>query len=131
MTRVQEEDVQDALLRYTGEGSVSIGEGNVTIEIDSKDIHTVDSPDCIFQIIITYELFGDEMRVELPLPVEAEATGLDSAREDLKKLIERENYIPEFPMLVVAESSYGNDIEQVDQTVEYHIRQIPERILDE
>jgi hypothetical protein len=131
MTRVQEEDVHDALLKYAGEGTVEIGDGEVDVEITPVDIHTVDSPDCILWLEIVLEMFSEEFQVKLPLPVEAEAAGLDHAKEDLEKFIERENYIAELPMLIVAEKGFDGDEESVEQRISYNLKQIPERLLTE
>jgi hypothetical protein len=131
MTRVYEEDVHDALLRYAGEETVEIGDGEVDIEITPVDIHTIDSPDSIVWLKLNLEMFSEEFRVKIPLPVEAEAAGLDHAKEDLEKFIQRENYIAELPMLIVAEKGFDSDEESVKQRVSYNLEQIPERLLDE
>lgn len=131
MTRVQEEDVHDALLKYAGEGSVEIGDGEVDIEITPVDIHTIDSPDSILWLDVKLNMFSEELQVKLPLPIEAEAAGLDHAKEDLEKFIERENYIAELPMLIVAEKGFDGDEEDVEQRVTYNLKQIPERLLTE
>lgn len=131
MTRVLEEDVHDALLKYAGEGSVDIGDGNIDIELTVSDIHTIDSPDCLLWLDIDLDIFSQALEVRLPLPVEAEAAGLEHAREDLEKLVERENYYPEIPMLIVAEKGFNDDEEDVNQRVSYKLKQIPERLLDE
>jgi hypothetical protein len=131
MTRVYEEDVHDALLRYAGEETVEIGDGEVDIEITPVDIHTIDSPDSIVWVKLNLEMFSERFRVKIPLPVEAEAAGLDHAKEDLEKFIQRENYIAELPMLIVAEKGFDSDEESVKQRVSYNLEQIPERLLDE
>lgn len=131
MTRVHEEDVHDALLRYAGEETVEIGDGEVDIEITPVDIHTIDSPDSIIWVKLNIEMFSERFRVKIPLPVEAEAAGLDHAKEDLEKFIQRENYIAELPMLIVAEKGFDSDDESVKQRVSYNLEQIPERLLDE
>jgi len=131
MTRVYEEDVHDALLRYAGEETVEIGDGEVDIEITPVDIHTIDSPDSIVWLKLNLEMFSEQFRVKIPLPVEAEAAGLDHAKEDLEKFIQRENYIAELPMLIVAEKGFDSDEESVKQRVSYKLEQIPERLLDE
>jgi|AntRauMinimDraft_3_1070383.scaffolds.fasta_scaffold04543_2 hypothetical protein len=131
MTRVYEEDVHDALLRYAGEETVEIGDGEVDIEITPVDIHTIDSPDSIVWLKLNLEMFSEQFRVKIPLPVEAEAAGLDHAKEDLEKFIQRENYIAELPMLIVAEKGFDSDEESVKQRVSYNLEQIPERLLDE
>lgn len=131
MTRVQEEDVHNALLRYAGEETVEIGDGEADIKVTPIDIHTVDSPDCLLQLEIELEMFSQELQIKLPLPVEAEAAGLKHAKEDLEKFIQRENYIAELPMLIVAEKGFDAEDESVDQTVSYQLKQIPERLLKE
>lgn len=131
MTRVSEDDVHDALTRYEGEGTVQVGESEVTVTFDTEDIHTVDSPDCLLHVTLEFELFGQTMQAKLPLPVEAEAAGLHNAEEDLRKLVERRNHVPEFPMLIVAEKGFDRSEEQVEQAVDYRLRQMPERLLDE
>lgn len=131
MTRVHEEDVHDALLRYAGAETVEIGDGEVDIEITPIDIHTIDSPDSIIWVKLNLEMFSERFRVKIPLPVEAEAAGLDHAKEDLEKFIQRENYIADLPMLIVAEKGFDSDKESVKQRVSYNLEQIPERLLDE
>jgi len=131
MTRVYEEDVHEAILRYAGEETVEIGDGEVDIEITPVDIHTIDSPDSIVWLKLNLEMFSEQFRVKIPLPVEAEAAGLDHAKEDLEKFIQRENYIAELPMLIVAEKGFDSDEESVKQRVSYNLEQIPERLLDE
>lgn len=131
MTRVQEEDVHDALLRYAGEGSVEIGDGEVDIEITPVDIHTIDSPDCLLWLEVKLEMFSEEFHLKIPLPVEAEAAGLNHAKEDLEKFIERENYVANLPMMIVAEKGFDADEESVEQRISYDLKQIPERLLNE
>lgn len=131
MTRIYEEDVYNTLLKYAGKETTEIGDGEVKIEITPKDIHTIDSPDCLLELDITLEICSQELRIALPLPVEAEAAGLSHAEEDLEKFIKRENYIAELPMLIVAENGFDEDSERVNQSVSYELRQIPERLLEE
>ena len=131
MTRVQEEDVHDALLRYAGEGSVKIGDGEIDIGITPVDIHTIDSPDCLLWLEVKLEIFSEEFHLKIPLPVEAEAAGLNHAKEDLEKFIERENHIANLPMMIIAEKGFDADEESVNQRISYNLKQIPERLLSE
>lgn len=130
MTRVDENDVADALLKFEGSDTAEVGELDVTVSIDVDNIYAFDSPDCIFKIDLEYKLFGQEMKVSVPLPVEAEASGLDAAVEDLDKLIERKNYVPYFPMLVVAEGGSGQVVVEKSQSIKYTLRQVPLRRLN-
>jgi len=129
MTRVDENDVANALSKFEGEDTAQVGDMEVDISIDVNNIYAYDSPDCIFSIELEYELFGQQMSVTVPLPVEAEAAGLDAAVEDLDKLIERKNHVPQFPMLVVAEHGWDQTELERSQPVRYSVRQVPLRRL--
>lgn len=131
MVRVYEDDVLDSLLKYTGEGSTAVGDAEVTVELEVDDIHRFDSPDFILWMTVEIDLEAKTLKSEVPLPVEAESSGLGDAGEDLEKLVNRENYLPSLPMLVVAASGWGTEEEMVQQSVNYVKSQIPERAIDD
>lgn len=131
MVRVKEEDVYAALLKYAGRGeSFKIGKAEIQLSLKPQDIHIGDSPDFILWLEVSLKLFAQNLRVRVPIPVEAEEGGFDKALEDLKKFIEREHYPLEIPMLVVAAKGY-NALEQSGKLpVQFMIKQIPVRLLE-
>lgn len=131
MPEVTENEVCSALLKCKGSGKLYIGNCEITISLDPVDIHGTDSPDCILWVYLSLILFGQDLRLRVPIPVEAEKGGIyGGALEDLKKFIEREKYPIELPMLVVAESGYATK-EQTPESfpVRFVINQIPIRQL--
>ncbi len=131
MPEVREEDVYNALLRFKGKEKVEIGNAEITIELTPVDIHNIDSPDSILWINISLKLFGQNLRLRVPIPVEAEKHGIDDAVEDLDKFVERRRYPVEIPMLVIAEAGYKKREEDRTFPVKFTITQIPIRRLNE
>lgn len=132
MVEVNEKEVYYALLKYKGMGKVDIGGAEICVALNPVDIHKVDSPDCILWVDISLKLIGQNLRLRIPIPVEAEKGGIyGGALEDLKKFIERRKYSIEIPMLVIAEAGY--DIREQSETfpVRFTISQIPVRLLKE
>ncbi len=130
MVGVKEEDVYNALLKCAGRGEpFEVGKAGIQVSLQPQDIHIGDSPDFILWLEVSLRLFAQNLRVKIPIPVEAEGKGINEALEDLEKFIERGNYPLEFPMLVVAAKGY-NTLEQTGKLpVQFMIKQIPVRLL--
>jgi hypothetical protein len=132
MPEVKEDQIFNRLLPYRGSARVSIGKAVVSIDLNPIDNHAGDSPDFILVVDTTIRVFGEELRLRIPLPIEAEKGGIDGgAMEDLRKFIEREKHIIEIPMLVVAEAGYGSRELKEKVPVKFSIRQIPVRQTNE
>jgi hypothetical protein len=131
MPEVRERDVCNALLRYKGSGKINIGEAEISISLTPVDNHNADSPDCLLWVDLSLKLFGQDLKLKIPIPVEAEKIGLNCAIEDLEKLIEREKFPIEMPMLVIAESGFDNSERKGVFPVRFVINQIPIRLLKE
>jgi len=132
MPSVEEKAVSDALLKYKGTREFDIGNAHVAFSLNPADIHDVDSPDFIFWVEISMRVFGQDLKLRIPLPFEAEKGGIyGGALEDLRKFVEREHYPIELPMLVVAESGYENTEEKHSIPVRFSVTQVPVRVLDE
>lgn len=131
MPEVRERDVCDALLRYKGSGKINIGEAEIGVSLIPVDNHNADSPDCLLMIELSLKLFGQDLKLKIPIPVEAEKVGLNGAIEDLEKLIERERFPIEMPMLVVAESGFDSSERKGVFPTRFVINQIPVRLLKE
>jgi hypothetical protein len=129
---VKEERVYDALLRYKGKGKTQIADTEIGLSLNPIDIHGADSPDCVLWIDISLRIFGQDLKLRVPIPVEAEKGGIfGGALEDLRKFVEREKYPIELPMLVIAEAGYNAKQERVSFPVRVAISQIPVRLLNE
>ncbi len=80
---------------------------------------------------VRFELFGQPVKVVVPIPVEAEKGGIHGgALEDLRKLIERRKHMAEIPMIVVAESGYASKEQVKDLPTRFQISQVPIRRLE-
>ncbi len=132
MPEVNEKKVYDALLRCKGDKEVHIGDAAIGLSLNPSDIHNTDSPDSILWLNITLSLFGQSLKLKIPIPVEAEKGGIyGGALEDLKKFIERGRHFIELPMLVVAEAGYEVIEQKGNLPVRFTISQIPVRLLNE
>jgi hypothetical protein len=130
MPEVNEKEVCDALLKYKGSGKMHIENAEISLSLDPVDIHSVDSPDCLLWIYISLKLFGQDLKLRIPIPVEAEKGGIfGGALEDLRKFVERGRYPMELPMLVVAEAGYDTNEQIVSFPVRFVISQLPIRHL--
>lgn len=131
MPNVSEDDVYDALLTCKGMAELDLGKAHVSVYLNPIDIHNSDSPDFILWVDISIRIFGQDLKLRIPLPVEAEKGGIyGGALEDLKKYIEREHYQIELPMLVVSESGYDNKEEKARLLTKILITQVPIRALE-
>jgi hypothetical protein len=130
MVEVNEREVYNILLKYKGRGKVNIQGTEVDIALNPVDIHEVDSPDCLLWIEVSLRVFGQDLQLRIPIPVEAEKGGIyGGALEDLKKFVERRKYPIEVPMLVIAEAGYDSK-EQIEAfPVRFSLSQSPIRLL--
>ena len=129
MPKVNEGHVYDGLLRYSGEDRVRIGDAEIRLRLRPDDIHATDSPDCLLWIELSFRLFGQQVQLKVPIPVEAEKGGTPGALEDLQKFVERGHYPIQMPMLVVAETGYETRRQKEKFPVEFTITQVPVRVL--
>ena len=130
MPEVNEKKVYDALLRYKGGGKIYLEDAEFGLFLNPIDIHDVDSPDCLLWINISLKLFGQNLKLRVPIPVESEKGGIyGGALEDLKKFIERGKYPIELPMLVIAEAGYDTKEQNEVLPVRITINQIPVRLV--
>jgi hypothetical protein len=131
MPEVNERKVYNALLKYKGSGKIQIENVDIILSLDPIDIHSVDSPDCLLWVNISLKLFGQDVKIKVPVPVEAEKGGISGgALDDLKKFVEREKYPIELPMLVIAEAGYDTREQKETLPVKFTISQIPVRLLE-
>jgi len=127
---VNEKKVYDVLLRYKGEGKIEIEDADISLSLNPIDIHDIDSPDCLLWIDISLRLFGQDLKLKVPIPIEAEKGGIyGGALEDLKKFIERGRYPIELPMLVIAEAGFDTKKQNETFPVRVTINQIPVRLV--
>ena len=131
LVRVKEEDVYATLIKYAGKGErFKIGKAEIQVSLQPQDIHIGDSPDFILWLEVSLKVFEQNMIVKVPIPVEAEAGGIDKALEDLNKFVKRGHYPLEVPMLVVATKGFRASEQHEKLPVHFMIKQIPERLLD-
>src|SRR4051812_2162816 len=101
MPPVDESKVFNALLAFRGQGIVALGDQELVVEVEPIDNHSGDSPDFFLWIKLSFAIFGQQVQVRLPIPVEAEKGGIDGgALDDLKKFLERRRHVLQLPMLV-------------------------------
>ena len=132
MPEVSERKVYDALLRHKGKGKIVIDDAEISLSLNPIDIHAVDSPDCLLWIDISLKMFGQDLKLRIPIPVEAEKAGIyGGALNDLRKFIERGKYPIELPMLVIAEAGYNRREQNETFPVRITISQIPIRLVNE
>jgi len=130
MPEVSVKELYNALLRYKGEGKIDIQDAEIKVALNPIDIHGADSPDCLLWIEISLKLLGQNLKLKIPIPVEAEKGGIYAgALEDLKKFVDRGKYPFEIPMLVVAEAGYDTREQSETFPVRFTISQIPIRLL--
>lgn len=132
MPEVNVEKVYRALLKYKGKkAKINIEDAEICISLNPVDIHKVDSPDCLLWVEISLKLLGQDLKLRIPVPVEAEKGGIyGGALDDLRKFVERKKYPISTPMLVVAEAGYDTKEQQPELfPVQFTINQIPIRLL--
>ncbi|MEX2287748.1 MAG: hypothetical protein WD648_11705 [Planctomycetaceae bacterium] len=131
MPDVDERKVFNALLRYRTRQKVLTEATNIEIEFRPVDNSVGDSPDFLLWLEVRFELFGQPVKVVVPIPVEAEKGGIHGgALEDLRKLIERRKHLAEIPMMVVSESGYDSMEQIKDLATRFQISQVPVRRLE-
>ncbi|MHA1169963.1 MAG: hypothetical protein ACTSRU_19210 [Candidatus Hodarchaeales archaeon] len=129
MPEVREQDVYKALLKSKGEGQTKVGKTEIRISLNPVDIHSIGRPDNILWFESTFEIFGQSLRISIPIPIEAEKNGIDDAIEDLDGFVERKKYYIEIPMLVIAEAGYAKREEIRSFPTKFLVSQIPIRRL--
>lgn len=130
MPEVSEKDVYNALLRYKGTWKIDVQDTQISLSLNPIDLHDVDSPDCILWVDIGLRLFGQDLKLRVPIPIEAEKGGIyGGALDDLRKLIERGKYPIELPMLVVAEAGYDTKERTEYYPTKFVVNQVPIRLL--
>jgi len=130
MPEVSVKKVYDSLLKHKGRGKIDIDDAEIDVALNPVDIHGADSPDCLLWVEISLELLGQDLKLRIPIPVEAEKGGIyGGALEDLKKFVDRGKYPIEIPMLVVAEAGFGTREQNETFPVRFTINQIPVRLL--
>ena len=56
--------------------SVQPNQGPITLRLRPVDNHAGDSPDFLLWVEVEFQLFGNDIRVAVPVPVEAEKGGI-------------------------------------------------------
>jgi hypothetical protein len=129
MPEVKEDDIYNALLRFKGENKAKIGAAEILLSLVPEDIHKFDRPDSILWVNISLKIFGQILKIRLPIPVEGEKHAIE-AQKDLEEFVKREKYLIEVPMLVIAEAGYRRREEPPKLfPVKFTITQIPVRRL--
>lgn len=100
-----------ALAKLNGKARANFDWGTVTVEFSSLNLSAGGrgSPDALVLINLEFDLLGEPVSVQVPVLVEAEKAGLESAIEDLDKFTNRSlNGEPSYlklPMLVATRST--------------------------
>ena len=130
MAGVTERQVYDALTNWAGHSElVNIGETELRVTLTPQDTHIGDSPDCILWFDIDLRIFSQDLKIRIPVPIEAEKAGLEAAVEDLDKFCERGHFRPEIPMLVVAEEGFSSQRKTSNILTNFKVKQVPVRLL--
>jgi len=123
---IKEDELYNKLLKLKKEGKI-----NITL----KDIEIIpnyklkDSPDFVLKVILKLSLPFQDFKMEIPLPLELEKTGVPNALEDLQKFIEREKFSLILPMLVVSNKNILSQEKEEKIKVKFEIKQIPYRLI--
>ena len=130
MAGVTERQVYDALSQCAGRSEIiKIGTAELHLTLTPQDTHIGDSPDCILWFEADIKIFSQDLRIRIPIPIEAEKAGLEAAVEDLDKFCERGHFLAEIPMLVVAEEGYSSQRKTSNMLTNFKIKQVPVRLL--
>ena len=130
MTNVTEREVFTALCSYAGQSDrVQIGKAEVTVQLEAQDNHVGDSPDSLLWVTVHVRVFEQDVRIRVPILVEAEKGGTQDAMEDLEKFAARGRHQLDLPMLVVASSGYSTKERTRAVPVKFSIRQLPVGLL--
>ena len=123
---IKDDELYNKLLKLKEEGKI-----NITL----KDIEIIpnyklkDSPDFVLKVILRLSLPFQDFKMEIPLPLELEKTGVPNALEDLQKFIEREKFSLILPMLVVSDKNILSQEKEEKIKVKFKIKQIPYRLI--
>jgi len=123
---IKDDELYNKLLKLKEEGKI-----NITL----KDIEIIpnyklkDSPDFVLKVILKLSLPFQDFKMEIPLPLELEKTGVPNALEDLQKFIEREKFSLILPMLVVSNKNILSQEKEEKIKVKFEIKQIPYRLI--
>jgi|SRR5581483_6657276 len=131
MPDVDESRVFAALSQYRTQLSIEGPLGQIELEFRPVDNRVGDSPDFFLWVEIRFALFGQPVKIAVPVPVEAEKGGIyGGALDDLRKFLDRKKHLAEIPMLVVAESGYATKEQDEALTTHFTISQVPIRQLE-
>lgn len=103
------------------------------IKVITKDIEIIpnyklkDSPDFVFIIKLRMNIFSQDFNIEVPLPIEIEKVGLNKAKDDLEKFVNREKFELILPMLIVSEKEILTEEKPRKLKTIFKLKQIPER----
>src|SRR5437763_571850 len=132
MATISEEAVYAALQRCSGSARLHLGEGEATASLSVQDNRVRDSPDFVLWLEVELRVFGQKVRVRVPIPIEAEKGGIKGgALEDLKKFAQRQRHRLELPMLVVAGSRHDHAAQTICLATDVAVRQVPGRFVEE
>jgi hypothetical protein len=130
MPEVDEREIYKVLSKIKGKAEINVDNAVITISLSPIDIHEIDSPDYLLWVDISLKLYGQDLKLRIPIPIEAEKGGIHGgALNDLQKFIRRKRYPIELPMLVIAEAGYDSKEVTESFPVRISINQIPVRLL--
>ena len=123
---IKEDELYNKLLKLKEEGKINIALKDIEIIPNYK---LKDSPDFVLKVILRLSLPFQDFKMEIPLPLELEKTGVPNALEDLQKFIEREKFSLILPMLVVSDKNILSQEKEEKIKVKFEIKQIPYRLI--
>ena len=123
---IKEDELYNKLLKLKEEGKINIALKDIEIIPNYK---LKDSPDFVLKVILRLSLPFQDFKMEIPLPLELEKTGVSNALEDLQKFIEREKFSLILPMLVVSDKNILSQEKEEKIKVKFEIKQIPYRLI--
>ena len=123
---IKEDELYNKLLKLKEEGKINIALKDIEIIPNYK---LKDSPDFVLKVILKLSLPFQDFKMEIPLPLELEKTGVPNALEDLQKFIEREKFCLILPMLVVSDKNILSQEKEEKIKVKFEIKQIPYRLI--
>lgn len=122
---IKEDKVYTILLKEKSKISIALKDLEIIPNYKLKD-----SPDFILRIILKLSLLSQDFRIEIPLPLEVEKSGISQALEDLKKFIKKEKFVLILPMLVISNKKILTQRREEKMKVIFKIRQIPCRLIE-
>ena len=123
---IKEDELYNKLLKLKEERKINIALKDIEIIPNYK---LKDSPDFVLKVILRLSLPFQDFKMEIPLPLELEKTGVPNALEDLQKFIEREKFSLILPMLVVSDKNILSQEKEEKVKVKFEIKQIPYRLI--